>query len=262
MNLSRRRFLYGATALAVASAAAEGGQVTEESVFELRQYTLKGGTRSNFISLFEQNFVESQKDAGAHVCGIFRDLDDPDRFVWIRGFQDMTTRRDALAKFYGSPVWTANRTAANSMIVDSDNVLLLRPSGTGMGIVPTPSSGAADNAIVSATIHYLGTADSGAFTQFFEQVILPELRTAGVSPGGRLVTEESPNNFPRLPVREHDRVFIWFARWSSVGAEEAFVGRFSALSGWRDSAPEAVLPGLMRKPERLRLAPTAKSELR
>ena len=45
-------------------------------------------------------------------------------------------------------------------------------------------------------------------------------------------------------------------------AEGAFNERFDALSGWRDAAPEAVLPALMRKPERLRLVPTLRSELR
>ena len=78
----------------------------------------------------------------------------------------------------------------------------------------------------------------------------------------RLVTEEAPNNFPRLPIREHDRTFIWFARWADLPAENAFVARFSALSGWRDAAPESVLPALMRKPERLRLMPTRLSALR
>lgn len=84
----------------------------------------------------------------------------------------------------------------------------------------------------------------------------------GVSPIGRLVTHGAPNNFPKLPIREHDRVYIWFARWSSAEEEEGFSARCAALSGWRDGAPESVLPGLMRKPERLRLAPTARSALR
>lgn len=36
----------------------------------------------------------------------------------------------------------------------------------------------------------------------------------------------------------------------------------AAEAGWRDAAPEAVLPALMRKPEGLRLTPTARSRLR
>jgi hypothetical protein len=58
------------------------------------------------------------------------------------------------------------------------------------------------------------------------------------------------------------RAVLWFARWANVRDEAAFVAAFSSLSGWRDSAPDAVLPALMRKPERLRLLPTAGSALR
>jgi hypothetical protein len=111
-------------------------------------------------------------------------------------------------------------------------------------------------------IYYLGDVDLSQFERFFEQTVLPQLAAQGVTPIARLVTEVSPNNFPRLPVREHERTFVWFARWPGPAAEAAFIERFDALSGWRDAAPEAVLPALMRKPERLRLAPTARSELR
>ena len=55
-------------------------------VVELRQYTLRPGQRDVLIGLFDREFVESQEAAGMAIVGQFRDLDDPDRFVWIRGF--------------------------------------------------------------------------------------------------------------------------------------------------------------------------------
>ena len=62
-----------------------------------------------------------------HVLGQFRDLDDPDSFVWLRGFSDMPTRKRALEAFYGGPVWKQHAGAANATMIDVDNVLLLRP---------------------------------------------------------------------------------------------------------------------------------------
>lgn len=82
--------------------------------------------------------------------------------------------------------------------------------------------------------------------------MLPHVAELGVQPIARLFTQEAPNDYPRLPIREHDRTFVWFAQWVNVRDEAAFVAAFSSLSGWRDSAPDAVLPALMRKPERLR----------
>lgn len=234
----------------------------EESVFELRQYTLYGGQRDTLISLFEKNFVESQDAVGAHVIATFRDLDDPDRFVWIRGFRDMAARQQALEDFYvRSPAWIAHKKEANATMVDSDNVLLLRrlPSRPEFsGNAPLPSG---SEAVYGATIYYLGSVDTAPFAEFFDQVILPHIDALGAHPIATLATNEVPNNFPRLPVREHERVFLWIARWRTEADYASFSAQLRAWSGWRDKAPETVLPALMRKPEQLRLKPTARSPL-
>ena len=97
-------------------------------VIELRQYTLQPGQRDVLIELFEREFVESQEAIGMRLVGQFRDVERPDRFVWIRGFPDMRSRAESLQAFYGGPVWAAHRDAANATMIDSDNVLLLRPA--------------------------------------------------------------------------------------------------------------------------------------
>jgi hypothetical protein len=271
-TINRRNLLAAAMATVVAKTTlaekGAGRTVTDaaddDQVFELRQYTLHRGRRDTLIALFEKSFIEPQNEHGAHILGTFRDLDDPDRFVWIRGFRDMPSRQSALSAFYGGPVWRANRTAANATMLDSDNVLLLQPAapGEGFGSGSRVASPAGLRRIIAATIYYLGGVDVLEFARFFEDTLMPELAGLGAHPLARLVSEESPNTYTQLPIREHDRAFVWFARWPSAGAEAAFASRFRGLSGWRDSAPEAVLPAFMRKPERLRLAPTARSPLR
>ena len=61
-------------------------------VMELRQYTLRPGQREVLIELFDRELVEPQEALGMRIVGQFRDLDRPDRFVWLRGFADMQTR--------------------------------------------------------------------------------------------------------------------------------------------------------------------------
>src|SRR5262249_52931791 len=95
-------------------------------ILELRQYTLKPGQRETLIELFERHFIESQEAAGMTLVGQFRDQRRPDRFVWLRGFENMESRHAALEAFYGGPVWRAHRTEANDTMVDSDDVLLLK----------------------------------------------------------------------------------------------------------------------------------------
>jgi len=91
-------------------------------------YTLKPAQRDVLINLFERHFVESQEAAGMTLIGQFRDRCDADRFVWLRGFSNMESRHQALETFYGGPVWAAHRSAANNTMLDSDNVLLLKPA--------------------------------------------------------------------------------------------------------------------------------------
>ena len=270
MQFNRRELLAttGLLSLAQATWATEPKEpvvtrVSEVNIMELRQYTLRGGQRDVLVSMFEQKFLDPQNALGAHIIGTFRDLDDPDRFVWMRGFRDMPARQAALTAFYGGPVWAASRAEANATMIDSGNVLLLHPAGPGLGFPASPPQEApARGGLISASIYYLGPVGAGEFASVFAQSILPHLVSLGAQPIAQLVTEETPNNFPRLPIREGERTFIWFARWHDEAAEEDFSRKLRQLSGWRDSVPETVLPALMRKPERLRLAPTLRSELR
>src|SRR4051812_11897651 len=89
-------------------------------IVELRQYTLYPGKRDVLIELFDREFVDSQEALGIKIIGQFRDLDNPNRFVWLRGFSDMPSRKRALEAFYGGSVWKAHREAANATMLDSD----------------------------------------------------------------------------------------------------------------------------------------------
>lgn len=233
----------------------------ESPVVELRQYTLHEGRRDELIALFDREFIDPQEALGARVIGQFRDLDDPDRFVWIRGFSGMEARREALSAFYGGPVWQAHRDAANPTMLDSDNVLLLKPARTDDGFEPGSRGAGPSGSVLTAAIHYLDAALTDAFSGFFEAQMRPLIEADGAPVLATFVSETAANSFPALPVRG-DRVFVWFSRFQDAAAEAIFWRRHTARSGWRDAAPEALLPALFRKPEWLRLAPTAGSALR
>ena len=131
-TIARREFLV-AGLLSGAADPAAAAPARGHPIVELRQYTCRAGRRDELAVLFEREFIESQEVLGAHVLGTFRDRDDPDRFVWLRGFESMPARAQALGAFYGGPVWRAHRQAANATMLDSDNVLLLRPATAGGG---------------------------------------------------------------------------------------------------------------------------------
>jgi hypothetical protein len=254
VTLSRRSVIAGIASAPLTMAVAPGGGETmpnkEPEIVELRQYTLRGGQRDTLTRLFEGAFIAPQEAAGARVLGTYRDLDDADRFVWLRGFDDMVQRGMALRAFYGGSVWQAHRTEANATMIDSDNVLLLRRRAGSVGAL-------APQGLVTVWIHYLGKTAPDAFGRFFEDRLTTLLVADGAIPIWTLETEAAPNSFPPLPVREGERVFVWFARWPDRAALDRFDRLWRARSGWRDTVPADLLPALMRKPERLLLAPTA-----
>src|SRR5262249_58634770 len=137
--------------------------------------------------------VESQEACGMTILGQFRDLDRPDRFVWLRGFDDMASRAEALRRFYTGPVWRANADAANATMIDSDDVLLLRPATAAPGFDlrgDRPPIGAVPpSARVLVTVCLLPSPVDAAFEERFDRSIRPALAEAGGPPIGCLKTE-------------------------------------------------------------------------
>jgi len=241
---------------------------TYSPIIELRQYTLHTGKRDDLIELFDREFVETQEAVGIQVIGQFRDLDDPNRFVWLRGFNDMPARAQSLNAFYGGPVWKAHREAANATMIDSDNVLLLRPARSTSGFTINHSerrssdSNIASNDFVSATIHYFDTEVDSEFISYFENKIKPTLTDAGASILAYFVTEDSANNFPALPVRENENVFVWFGGFPDQAEYENYVAALAKSKLWNEEISKSLTRRQTRTPDQLRLSPTARSRLR
>lgn len=253
-------------AITPSGALAEGEPAKAHPVLELRQYKIVAGQRDAFIALFEREFVESQEALGMRLVGQYRDLDDPDRFVWLREFPDMAQRGDALTRFYTGPVWQAHRSEANPMLDDNDNVLLLRPAPrgdfgpparrTGIGGAPQPRG------MVVATILYLWKDPGEGFAAFFDTRMRPALEAAGLPVLGAFVPETQPNNFPRLPVRQGEKVFVWFTRVASQAAYAQAGARLHAQPAWRDTVAAKLADAEERPPQILRLEPTPRAALR
>jgi hypothetical protein len=240
---------------------------TYSPILELRQYTLHSGKRDTLIELFDREFVETQEAVGMQVIGQFRNLDDPDQFVWLRGFNNMTARAQSLAAFYGGPVWKAHRDAANATMIDSDNVLLLRLAHPTSGFSltqehrPPPGSGATREGFVTATIYSFDAPVNSNFISYFENTIQPVLMEAGAPILAYFVTEDSPNTFPALPVREGENVFVWFAGFREEEAYERHIAELAESKVWKEEILKSLKRRLKRKPEILRLSPTSRSRL-
>lgn len=205
-------------------------------VVELRRYVMRPGRRDDLISLFEREFIESQESCGMVPVGHYRDIDDPDAFVWFRGFPEYAARRRALEAFYlESPAWAAHRTAANETMIDSDNVLLLRSARDGSGfdldglIRPNGVPANADESFVAASIFMLDASPHDAFIESFEELALPQLERVATRIA-YFVTEERPNNFRHLPVRD-ERAFVVIGSCKTRNDLDAWTQTFEGQPG-------------------------------
>jgi hypothetical protein len=275
MNLRIARWLIGGVVIAVvaavagaepASPAARKTRMTECCpIIELRQYTTYPGKRDALIALFEREFVETQEAVGMQLVGQFRDVLDPNRFVWLRGFADMPSRAKALGDFYFGPVWKAHGKQANVTMYDSDNVLLLRlaRSGVGFGLDDlrrvAPGGAPAQTDFVVMTTYHFKQPVTDDFVRWFDEVLRPVFAAAGAGVLAQLVTEPAENTFPRLPVREGEHVFVWVGRFDGRAAYERYLARLAAEPRWSDELFAALYKQIAGSPELLMLEPTPRS---
>jgi hypothetical protein len=145
-------------------------------------------------------------------------------------------------------------------MIDTDNVLLLHsvdplPASTlDPGRRPPPGAQDIPPGMVAATICYLDRpASVAAFSAFFAGELKPALRDAGAEILASFATEHSPNNYPALPIREGEEVFVWLSPFADEAAHLEHSAQFDlrgALADWTSLAPET-----------WRLTPTSRSLL-
>jgi hypothetical protein len=161
-----------------------------------------------------------------------------------------------------------HREAANATMVDSDNVLLLRPAGEGAGFAldtrtrPGLTDPELAGGVLVATLHHFDHPVDPAFVSWFESEVVPVLARTGTAVLARFVTEPAPNTFPRLPVREGENVFVWFAAYPDAEAHRTFLRKLEELPEWSTELGPRLRSLTRGEPERLMLAPTRRSALR
>lgn len=238
-----------------------------DTVFELRQYTLHPGQRDILADVFDDKFVEGQEAAGIRVIGQYRDLDDADRFVWLRSFPDMEKRKEALTTMYSGPIWKANGRVASGTMVDSDNVLLLRPLRPDTVFAPStvelppPGTRGPGKGLLVASIVYVERNTPSEFGEFFRKELQPHWERAGAPVIAQMVSEHSPNTYPSLPVRERENVFVWFTLFADQASLDKQQRALAQSMQWREGAVK-LSAWTHHRIETLRLEPTARSRLR
>ena len=173
---------------------------TQLKVVELRNYLLKPGTRTRFTDYFEDHFIDSQASLGAYVLGHFRIDGENDKFFWIRGFEDMETRLRCLRAFYEEgEVWKEFGPGANDMLLDSDNVYLLRPLSGSLSCDEFANL----KGIIVVEFYFANLNQLEQLTDLIQAEC-----AALQSKPTLLISEMTTNDFPRLPVIQDRNLLV------------------------------------------------------
>ena len=228
---------------------------------ELRRYTTREGGREHFARYFETFFPEAFQQIGAIAFGQFFERESPSRFTWIRGFRNMDAHGTAKAAFYFGPLWKEHRSTLNELILDSDDVLLLRPldPGRGIPVLPAVDPVREENGAQGVVVAQIFAVEPGRVEAFAREAeaTFGTYRAAGAREAGVLVTLDAPNNFPQHPVRTDGPYLVWLG----ILEDDRMLERFRPLA--EGSVRSLAASGLLRAaPELVILDPASRSRLR
>jgi NIPSNAP len=235
--------------------------LTDFQVVEFRRYTIRDGEREHFAQYFESYFPEAFQQLGAIAVGQFLERGKNSRFTWLRAFHTMDDRAKVNASFYYGPLWKEHAATLNSLMIDSDNVLLLRPLNRERGITILPAvdpvkEGKGAQGIAIAQIFSVKAGNIDAFAQQAESTF-SRYREAGAREAAVLVTLDAPNNFPQLPVRTDGPFLVWLGIVENESSLKPFT---DLLESAQQSLSRTDL--LKAVPEIVVLDPTKRSRLR
>ena len=97
-------------------------------IVEVRSYRIKPGKRDEFIKLFETRAIPAQRTYGMKVTGPFLDVENPNKFVFLRSFPSLEERDRMKEAFYGGELWKNELEGLAMPLLDSYDVILCETS--------------------------------------------------------------------------------------------------------------------------------------
>jgi hypothetical protein len=97
-------------------------------IVEVRTYKIKPGRRDEFLKFFETRGVPAQRALGMKILGPLLDLENPDTFVWLRGFPSLDERDRMKSAFYDGEEWKTELEAIAMPMIESYTVVLSETS--------------------------------------------------------------------------------------------------------------------------------------
>jgi hypothetical protein len=93
-------------------------------IVEVRSYRIKPGHREEFIRFFETRAIPALRSHGMKVLGPMLDLENPNKFVWLRMFPSLDERDRMRTDFYEGDLWKNELESIAMPMLESYDVIL------------------------------------------------------------------------------------------------------------------------------------------
>ena len=97
-------------------------------IVEVRSYRIKPGKRAEFIDLFEKRAIPALRSYGMKIIGPLLDVENPNKFVFLRSFPSLEAREQMKNDFYGGELWKNELEGLAMPMLDSYDVILCETS--------------------------------------------------------------------------------------------------------------------------------------
>lgn len=93
-------------------------------IVEVRSYRIKPGRREEFVQLFQTRAVPALRSHGMKILGPLLDIENPNKFVWLRSFPSLAERDRMKDAFYEGDFWKNELEAIAMPMLESYDVIL------------------------------------------------------------------------------------------------------------------------------------------
>jgi heme-degrading monooxygenase HmoA len=93
-------------------------------IVEVRSYRITPGKRDEFIEVFKKRSIPGLQSHGMKVVGPMIDLENPNKFVFLRGFPSMEDVQPMKDAFYGGKLWKEELEQILMPMIESYDVTL------------------------------------------------------------------------------------------------------------------------------------------
>ena len=98
--------------------------------YELRQYQIAQGKMAEFVKFFDEEILPYQQSKGMTCVASYLAEDDPNTFIWIRGFDANLTDTELRTLLYEDPVWVEQfASRVKALLMDRHITLMKLTSG-------------------------------------------------------------------------------------------------------------------------------------